>query len=56
MKHYNKRGLGVKFKSVTMLAIHEAAKAYLICLFEDGNLCTIHAKHITIMPKDLQLA
>ena len=33
----------------------EAAEAYLIGLFEDTNLCTIHAKRVTIMPKDIQL-
>ena len=39
-----------------VLALHEAAEAYLVCLFEDTNLCTIHAKYVTIMPKDMQLA
>jgi histone H3 len=34
----------------------EAAEAYLIGLFEDTNLCAIHAKRVTIMPRDLQLA
>jgi hypothetical protein len=32
----------------------EASKAYLVGLYEDTNLCTIHAKHVTIMPKDMQ--
>ena len=36
-----------------VLALHEAAEAYLVCFFEDTNLCTIHAKHVTIMPKDM---
>ncbi|KAG4938910.1 hypothetical protein JHK82_044652 [Glycine max] len=31
-------------------------KAYLVGLFEDTNLCAIHAKRVTIMPKDIQLA
>ena len=34
----------------------EAAEAYLVGLFEDTNLCAIHAKRVTIMPKDVQLA
>ncbi|CAB9523506.1 Histone H3 [Seminavis robusta] len=34
----------------------EASEAYLIGLFEDTNLCAIHAKRVTIMPKDMQLA
>ena len=37
-------------------AFQEAAEAYLIGLFEDMNLCAIHAKRVTIMPKDIQLA
>ena len=40
----------------TILTLHEAAESYLICLFEDTNLCAIHAKHVTIMPKDMKLA
>ena len=39
----------------TILALHEAAEAYLICLMEDTNLCVIHAKSFTILPKDMQL-
>ena len=38
------------------MALQEASEAYLVRLFEDTNLCTIHAKHVTIMPKDMQLA
>ena len=37
-------------------ALHEAAKPYLVHLFEDCNLCAIHAKRVTIMLKDIQLA
>ena len=39
-----------------MLALHEATKAYLVCLFEDSNLCVIHTKCMTVMPQDMQLA
>ena len=39
-----------------ILALHEAAESYLILLFEDVNLCVIHSKQITIMPKDIRLA
>ena len=34
----------------------QAAEAYLVGIFEDTNLCAIHAKRVTIMPKDVQLA
>uniref|UniRef100_A0A8C7JKY2 Core Histone H2A/H2B/H3 domain-containing protein n=1 Tax=Oncorhynchus kisutch TaxID=8019 RepID=A0A8C7JKY2_ONCKI len=39
-----------------MMALQEASEAYLVGLFEDTNLCAIHAKRVTIMPKDIQLA
>nr|XP_045726935.1 histone H4-like [Mirounga angustirostris] len=38
------------------MALQEACEAYLVGLFEDTNLCAIHAKRVTIMPKDIQLA
>jgi histone H3 len=41
---------------MAVLALQEASNAYLFGLFEDTNLCTIHAKCVTIMPKDMQLA
>eukprot|EP00927_Polykrikos_kofoidii_P067715 TRINITY_DN6315_c0_g5_i1.p1 TRINITY_DN6315_c0_g5~~TRINITY_DN6315_c0_g5_i1.p1 ORF type:complete len:137 (-),score=23.22 TRINITY_DN6315_c0_g5_i1:128-538(-) len=44
------------FQSQAVLALQEAAEAYLVGLFEDTNLCAIHAKRVTIMPKDIQLA
>ena len=46
----------LRFQSMAILALQEASEAYLVSLFEDTNLCAIHAKRITIMPKDLQLA
>ena len=46
----------LNFASGAILALQEAAEAYLVGLFEDTNLCIIHAKCITIMPKDIQLA
>ena len=46
----------LRFQSSALLALQESAEAYLVGLFEDTNLCCIHAKRITIMPKDLQLA
>ena len=46
----------LRFQSVAILCLQEAAEAYLVGLFEDTNLCAIHAKRVTIMPKDIQLA
>ena len=45
-----------RFQSTAVLALQEASEAYLIGLFEDTNLCAIHARRVTIMPKDMQLA
>ena len=45
-----------RFQSTAMLALQEAAEAYHVGLFEDTNLCAIHAKRKTIMPKDIHLA
>lgn len=47
---------GTRFQSSAILALQEASEAYLVGLFEDTNLCAIHAKRVTIMPKDMQLA
>ena len=46
----------LRFQAQAIMALQEAAEAYLVGLFEDTNLCGIHAKRVTIMPKDLQLA
>lgn len=46
----------LRFQSSAVLALQEAAEAYMVALFEDTNLCAIHAKRVTIMPKDMQLA
>nr|UXY87288.1 histone H3 [Cryptomonas sp.] len=46
----------LRFQSSAVLALQEAAEAYLVTLFEDTNLCAIHAKRVTIMPKDIHLA
>lgn len=46
----------LRFQSSAVLALQEAAEAYLVGLFEDTNLCAIHGKRVTIMPRDMQLA
>ena len=46
----------LRFQSSAVAALQEASEAYLVGLFEDTNLCAIHAKRVTIMPKDIQLA
>jgi len=46
----------LRFQSSAIMALQEAAEAYLVGLFEDTNICAIHAKRVTIMAKDMQLA
>ena len=46
----------LRFQSSAVMALQEASEAYPVGLFEDTNLCAIHAKRVTIMPKDIQLA
>ena len=50
------KGEGIRFQATAVLAIQEASEAYLVGLFDDANLCAIHAKRVTIMPRDMQLA
>ena len=45
-----------QWQGSAVLATQEAAEAYLVGLYEDSNLCAIHGKRVTIMPKDIQLA
>ena len=46
----------LRFQSSALLALHEASEAYLVKLFEDTNLCAVHARRVTIMPQDMRLA
>ena len=46
----------LRFQSHAIQALQEASEAYLVNLFEDTNLCAIHAMRVTIFPKDMQLA
>ena len=48
--------MDLRFCSGAYIALQEAAEAYLVGLFEDVQLCAIHSKRVTIMPKDVQLA
>ena len=46
----------LRFQAAALAALQEASEAYLVGLFEDTNLCAIHARRVTILPQDLQLA
>ncbi|KXH35880.1 histone H3 [Colletotrichum simmondsii] len=46
----------LRFQSSAIGALQESVESYLVSLFEDTNLCAIHAKRVTIQSKDIQLA
>ena len=45
-----------RFQSAAIKALQEGSEVYLIGLLEDSQLCTIHTKRVTLMPKDMKLA
>ncbi|XP_068732811.1 histone H3-like [Montipora capricornis] len=52
---FYKRG-ELRWQVKALFALQESAEAFLVRLFEDSNLCAIHAKRVTVMPRDMQLA
>jgi histone H3 len=48
-----KRKQDVRFQSTAVLALQEASEAYMVGMFEDTNLAALHAKRVTIMPRNL---
>ena len=56
MQDFTERILMVWIQAGAVLALHKVAESYIVHLFKDTNLCAIHAKCITIKPRDIQLA
>ena len=46
----------LRFQGMAVKALQEAGVVFLLGLLEQTNLCVIHAKRVTVMPKDIQLA
>lgn len=46
----------LRWQMYAILALQEAAESFLVMLFSDANLCAIHAKRVTLFPRDVQLA
>ena len=46
----------IRMQCIPVEALQEAAEYYITYLFDDANLCALHAKRITLQPKDMQLA
>ncbi|OMJ20248.1 histone H3-like centromeric protein cnp1 [Smittium culicis] len=51
-----KASTGMRWNRTALACLQEATEAFLVHLFEDSNLCAIHAKRVTLMQKDMQLA
>jgi len=56
LEHFAINDQQIRWQASALEALQVAAEDYLIRLFEDANLCAIHAKRVTIMPRDMQLA
>ncbi|XP_030825522.1 histone H3-like centromeric protein A, partial [Camarhynchus parvulus] len=50
------RGVDYRWQSMALLALQEAAEAFMVRLLEDAYMCSLHAHRVTLFPKDLQLA
>ena len=46
----------LQLQSTVMMVLQEAGETFLVGLMEQSNLCALHAKRVTIIPKDIQLA
>jgi len=49
-------GSDIRYQVNALSALQEASEAFLVGLFEDTNLCALHAHRVTIMPRDIALA
>ena len=47
---------GLRWQASAVAALQEATEAYVTGLLGDANLCALHAKRVTLMARDLQLA
>lgn len=56
LQQQSKYGEAYRFSASSVLAMQEATEAYIVHLFQQTNLCAIHAHRVTIMPKDISLA
>lgn len=56
VEELNTRMRAVRMQTAALYVLQQAFEAYVVTLFEDANLCAIHAKRVTVMPRDLLLA
>ncbi|KAM3282483.1 histone H3-like centromeric protein HTR12 [Capsicum chacoense] len=55
ISHFYAPGV-TRWQAEALIAIQEAAEDFLVHLFEDAMLCAIHARRVTLMKKDFELA
>ena len=41
----------LRCETATLAALQEACEAFFVSLFDDTNLCALHAKRVTILPQ-----
>ena len=46
----------LRFQGSAVMALQQLTEAHMVRLFEDTNVCAIHAKRVTILQQDMQLA
>jgi histone H3/H4 len=51
--YFNTSFFYYRFQLEAIMALQEAAEAYLVQMFEDCQLLAIHAKRVTIMRQDI---
>lgn len=44
-----------RFQSAALVIFQEAAENFLTCLLEDAYRCAVHAKRVTLLPRDIIL-
>jgi histone H3 len=47
---------GYRFQTAALAVIQEATESYVIGILANANLAALHAKRVTVMPRDLHLA
>lgn len=48
-------GAMYRWQKAAIECLQEAAEAFLVCFLSDAYLCAIHAKRVTLMPRDMYL-
>ncbi|NXY15865.1 CENPA protein, partial [Atrichornis clamosus] len=49
-------GVDYRWQRMALLALQEAVEAFAVRLLEDAYLCSLNARRVTLLPRDLQLA